>query len=295
MKFICIHHRNLSPTIVRLLMQACQARGIEFVSLDPTSFDYASHKPWSEPVLLYTISPTPEAHLLQHFLITPVVSTFFRVSHRSYSEMGGLRAITIHEKAGIPMPKTVFVVSKDRHLLRHAIDAVGGFPVVVKVTGGSHGAGVVKVDSFATFFSLVDYLRWQKVPVMVRQFIPVTFSARLIVLGNRVIDSLSYGVPAYDFRSNTDQSVNVTPQIFPEYIQQVACRAVELLDLEFGGVDILIDRDGNPFVTEVNFPCNFARAQVLTGTDIAGLMIDHLVAKAHHLYVPATSPSRLTR
>ena len=49
---------------------------------------------------------------------------------------------------------------------------------------------------------------------------------------------------------------------------------------QFGGVDILIDSNGRPYITEMNFPCNFARAANATNIDIAGLMIDFLISKS---------------
>ena len=60
----------------------------------------------------------------------------------------------------------------------------------------------------------------------------------------------------------------------------LAERAVAALGLEFGGVDILVDEQGTATIAEVNFPCNFARNQMNTGTDVAGLLVDHLMAKS---------------
>ena len=109
---------------------------------------------------------------------------------------------------------------------------------------------------------------------MIRQFIPVTTSARLIVLGGKVVDSIEYRAPKNDFRSNVGVP-NVKPKKFAKGIEETAIKAVDALDLEFGGVDILIHGDKH-YLTEVNCPCFFARAQNSTGTDIASLMIDYL-------------------
>lgn len=48
---------------------------------------------------------------------------------------------------------------------------------------------------------------------------------------------------------------------------------------EFSGVDILIDGK-NAYVSEVNFPCNFLRAQKTLKLDIALEMVKYLVAKS---------------
>ncbi|KKQ46317.1 MAG: hypothetical protein US63_C0003G0030, partial [Candidatus Moranbacteria bacterium GW2011_GWC2_37_8] len=54
---------------------------------------------------------------------------------------------------------------------------------------------------------------------------------------------------------------------------------------EFGGVDILIDRNGEHYLIEANFPCFFPRCQMLTGVDISGMMLDYLVQKNEDLKV----------
>jgi glutathione synthase/RimK-type ligase-like ATP-grasp enzyme len=45
-------------------------------------------------------------------------------------------------------------------------------------------------------------------------------------------------------------------------------------------VDILFETStGNPYISEVNAPCDFAGTQKKTGKDIAGILIDHLIQK----------------
>jgi glutathione synthase/RimK-type ligase-like ATP-grasp enzyme len=114
-----------------------------------------------------------------------------------------------------------------------------------------------------------------------RQFIKAKESARLVVLGNEVIDSYAYIVPEGDFRSNTGLSPNVVLKRYSKEIEAVAIKAVQAMHLEVGGVDVIIDDRGEHYVMEVNFPFNFARAQNLTGTDVSGMMIDHLIKKTH--------------
>ena len=66
----------------------------------------------------------------------------------------------------------------------------------------------------------------------------------------------------------------------PADIASLAILGTEVLEREFGGVDILQASDGVLYLLEVNYPCYFAEAQVVSGIDIAGAMIDHLLAKA---------------
>lgn len=108
-----------------------------------------------------------------------------------------------------------------------------------------------------------------------KEYCNVTSSARLIVLGDKVIDSIEYSAPKGDFRSNEGKTPNVSQKRFSETVNEIAVQAVKALGLEFGGVDIMITDNGAK-VAEVNYPCFFPRCQMLTGTDIAGQMIKYL-------------------
>ena len=99
------------------------------------------------------------------------------------------------------------------------------------------------------------------------------------MLGDKVIDSIEYTANDGDFRSNEGAKPNVAPKKFTDEVEKLAVKATRALGLEFGGVDIMITNNG-PKVAEVNFPCFFPRCQQLTGTDIAGMMVDYLMEKA---------------
>lgn len=184
----------------------------------------------------------------------------------------------LFDKFKIPAPKTINYLPKDRTALMKCVDELGGFPVCLKALGGSHGIGVMRVDSRESLFSVSDYLRKQGDMVVMKEYCNVTSTARLIVLGDKVIDSIEYSAPKGDFRSNEGKTPNVSPKKFGSEINDTAIRAVKSLGLEFGGVDIMITGDG-PKVAEVNMPCFFPRCQMITGTDIAGQMVEYLMNK----------------
>jgi ribosomal protein S6--L-glutamate ligase len=117
---------------------------------------------------------------------------------------------------------------------------------------------------------------------VMKEYINTTSTARLIVLGDAVIDSIEYRANQDDFRSNEGHKPNVFRATFGNDVNDLAVRAVHALGLEFGGVDILLS-DTQPLVAEVNFPCFFRRCQMLTGTDISGMMVDYLVEKSKTL------------
>lgn len=136
----------------------------------------------------------------------------------------------------------------------------------------------MKVDSYGSLFSVADYIRQQKGRVVLKEYCSLASSARLIVLGNRVIDSIEYSANKDDFRSNEGKVPNVTPKKFDAVVEEAAIKAVDKLGLEFGGVDIMIT-EGGPRIAEANNPCFFARCQLLTGVNVARQMVKYLIEK----------------
>jgi glutathione synthase/RimK-type ligase-like ATP-grasp enzyme len=65
----------------------------------------------------------------------------------------------------------------------------------------------------------------------------------------------------------------------PAAVADLAGWAVHAGRVEFGGVDLLEDVNGQLYLSEVNYPCYFAHAQLGAGVDVAGRMVAHLEAK----------------
>lgn len=277
MKFYCIFEDP--DDSVQALKESCEQRGLDFVKLSPTSFDYS--KPFNAEVgdLLYRVMIGKAARTLEQVTVNEKITTF----HKNYQRaMASYSNVYIYQKHNIPHPKTIPLLTNDRDLLKSFVESLGGFPVIIKALGGSHGVGVMKIDSLSSLFSVTDYLLKSPGEYVLKAFIDTNTSARLIVLGGEVVSSIRYtSHHKDDFRSNVGDILDYQAEDFGQDIEASAVAAVQALDIEFGGVDILIDEaTDNHYVAEVNFPCFFPRAQQETGVDISGMMIDYLVQKA---------------
>jgi ribosomal protein S6--L-glutamate ligase len=182
------------------------------------------------------------------------------------------------------MPRTHYGLALDRQTLREQAAALGGYPLVFKVLGGQEGAGVMLVDSERALFSLADYFAARMPEILLMEFVPATSSARLVVVGDRVVASVEYVAPDGDFRSNIpyesdeDTVKRRIPKTFSQEAQDVAVRLARACGFEFGGVDLLLHED-KIYALEINMPCNFADTQEATGIDIADAMVSHLANK----------------
>ena len=258
------------------LHAACQARGVEFREIHFRQFAYLPENQCEDGDLLYRPATALGAIRVEQFMISPRTATFYRdPAGCFFSGTGFPPVFTYH---GVPTPRTVAVTQKSRSLLRQHVEELGGFPVVAKVMGFSGGAGVVKIDNWATLYSFIDYSLVVGHQPLLQAFIEEAVHWRTIVVGDRVVAAHRNTPEPDDFRTYASEDPSVVGEAPPEVVS-VSVAAVQALRLEFGGVDVLEHPSGRVYVLEANFPCYFAHAQVTAGVDISGAMLDHLLAK----------------
>lgn len=287
MKLYCIIRKQddiANIDTYNLLKQSALERGLEFVTLEANDFDYAQGVDALDAnAVVYRLARGDRASLLEVLMVGKGIKGLFKDTNALLSRHFAWGSAIRMEQAGVPIIPTIYNLSKNEdQRLKDYAESLGGFPVIVKSSGGSHGEGVMKVDSISSLKSVVGFISTQASSGFVlRKFIASARHLRLVVLGGEVLDTIEYNTQKDDFRTNAVAvpSVEARNDVSDD-IKQIAIRAVEALGLEFGGVDVLIDEAGSPYVAEVNFPCNFARNQMNTGADISGRLVDYLVRKA---------------
>lgn len=282
---LIVAQKGASPSTEKFLAKACQKNKIEMVVAEADHYDFSKLYRIKNTDGMYRSSDSPRSLKLAKILLDSKCVTFHSqlISMQEFNDAEkSLEATILHQKKKLPIIKTIFDITADRRLLRNYVNYLGGFPIIIKALGGYGGTGVMKVESFESLVSICDHLcqRHQDTSYIMRQFVEHAEQARITVLGSRVVDSISYKKIRGDFRSNVGGKRIVSPKKFSPEIEKLAIEAVNVLSLEFGGVDILVSPDGKFHLAEVNFPCPFVDSQIVTGTDIAGLMIDYLHAKS---------------
>lgn len=258
-----------------MLKAACVQQGVELHAIDEENFDYFDLPVLGENDLWYRIARGERARSVEKKLINENCGHFF--THWKTALSGRGDTFYYHEKAGISSVPTIPIVPRGRQEAARFAEELGGFPLIVKVTGGTKGVGVMRVDSQESLVSICDYLRATGVHVILRKYIEHTEYGRLIVLGDAVVASHRTKVLSGDFRSNTTDNIdeNRDPYTFAPEIEEMAIGATHSVGLQFGGVDVLFDPSGNAYITEVNFPPQFSVTQRVTGIDIAGKMLQY--------------------
>ena len=273
MTFYALHMPNREPERISLLRAACKKLGVSFRPLTPFTVDFSKTAPVKKGDIVYRVSRGLLLHPFEKFFLQPGAVTFYKNPAAVPNDP------FILSKEGLPCPQTIFCTTRKRSVIMKYVKALGGFPIVLKALGGTRGLGVMKVDSYSALFGIVDYLLEHQKLLTLQQFIPQNTSARVIVLGNKVIGSMEYRAKNHDFRTNEAHRPDVFPKKFTKDLEQLAVRATHAMGLEFSGVDILINKKER-YITEVNFPCNFVRAQTVLGKDIALQMVAYLRDKS---------------
>lgn len=263
-----------------LLKRSAAKKDIAVIPTYSNEFNFGRKYDLGSNDAIYRICDDKKSMLVEKYLMNHKVRSFYHQYQLCIAEPDNvMEATLILAEAGLPTVKTIFDLPDDKTRLKLYAEQLGGFPVIIKATGGSHGIGVMRIDSLPSLFSVADYLSVRNGQFVLRQYIDYTEHARLIVLGNKVVSSLEYKRVPGDFRSNIGNKLIVRPKKFSADIEKTAIKSVRILGYEFGGIDILVDKERNYYITEINFPCYFPRAQKATGIDISGMMIDYLKNK----------------
>ena len=177
------------------------------------------------------------------------------------------------------MPATGFAYAPDD--TEDLINLVGGAPVVVKLTEGTQGVGVVFCETDKAAESVIDAFRGLDAYFLVQEFIAEAKGAdiRCLVVGGKVVASMMRQAKPGEFRSNLHRGGTAKPiRITPEE-RSTAVRAARILGLNVAGVDILRSHHG-PVVMEVNSSPGLEGIQRATGVDVAGHSIDFIEKNA---------------
>jgi len=268
-----------------LLKNACDKRNIPFVIIETASFDFSQKMPLEPTDMLYRANRGRQATTVEKFILQSNCKTLYSSILRARSTIP--EYITQQFDPKTHFIPTIPIFTHNHDLLEKYAAALGGFPVIIKVEGGTKGVGIIKVDSLASLISTTDYLLDQpglneSTRLLLKKYIPHKEQGRLVVLGNKVIASkanYSDAKSKHEFRLNLNGMFHGEPKIYSDEIQQTAIYATHQWNMEFGGVDVLVSEDGSYYISEINFPCGFVETQEVSGVDIAGEIVDYLVNK----------------
>lgn len=255
------------------LEAACAARSLPFVKAIPgatAGLDFGSP---NERRLIYRSGVTLACMTLERILYRQGDAAFHD-PHFLYADQ-----TLIFQLGGLPRPRTIYVPDPDPAALARQVEGVGGFPVVMKMPGTEGGKGVSLVHDLDALLAATTGAACSP---EIEAYVPHIRSWRATVLAGKMLSATARAAGEGDFRTNGPGSSIIDCGSAPAGVAEIAERAAALLKLEFGGADILEGADGTLTISEFNFPCYFADQQEASGVDIAGAMVDRLMAMPPH-------------
>ena len=208
--------------------------------------------------------------VLTHFewVGTPVVNRAKPIAaarHKFHS----LRVLAQH---GLPVPPSLTVGSAT--FLEDALSEMGDYPFILKPFYGTHGTGVMLLDTSTSLTSVVDALCDLHQDYVIQPFITEAdgIDLRVLIIGGEAVAAMKRSAPPGEFRANIHKGASGEAVTLPDEYTRLAIAAAAALELEIAGVDLLRTNEG-PVVLEVNPSPGFEELESVTGVDIAGAII----------------------
>ncbi|MDB5181641.1 MAG: alpha-L-glutamate ligase, RimK family [Candidatus Saccharibacteria bacterium] len=273
------------------LEKAALARGIEYHRLvnEDITLDDLRTMEFEPNSLLYRISLSAKAGAMEAMLASvhgDMLTTMYYPQTIAYPRKVNYELNQQFANGMRIIPTSVVDetwVNMSNAELNERVGNLGGFPIILKALGMSHGRGVQKVDTIDDLRTELSSVSYDKYNVILRKYLAEYRHYRLIVIEGRVAAAIEYHKPDNDFRTNAVAEPVVTSidhSTLDESIVNLALEGVSLRSSILGGVDILVDQEtGEPLLAEVNVPCYFPRAEEPTGIDIAGQIIEAMQRK----------------
>ncbi|MXV81942.1 RimK family alpha-L-glutamate ligase [Candidatus Poribacteria bacterium] len=187
-----------------------------------------------------------------------------------------LRILAQH---GLPIPPSLTVGSAT--FLEDAVAEVGTYPFILKPFHGTHGTGVMLLDTPTSLTSAVDALCDLHQDYVIQPFIAEAggVDIRVFVVGGEVVAAMKRSAPPGEFRANIHKGASGEAIALTDEYTRLAIVAAAALELEIAGVDLLQTNEG-PVVLEVNPSPGFEELESVTGIDIADAIIEFVTAFA---------------
>ena len=189
-------------------------------------------------------------------------------SHSIEASKDKMYANQILAQAGLPIPKTMLTRFPCKAEL---VEKQVGFPCVIKVVTGSHGAGVYLCETpkqFEDLSELISSLDFKN-SMIVQEYIKESEGRdlRVIVIGGRVVGAMQRKSTDGSFKANISRGGRGEAYDVDDQMELLAIQTAKVLDLDVAGVDLLFHNDGYR-ICEANSAPGFKGFEAALGINI---------------------------
>ncbi len=177
-------------------------------------------------------------------------------------------------KSGIKVPYTMsaplcyYINEPIEREMVERIENKLSYPLVVKKCYGSLGKGVYLVNDRTELLHIMEKLKGE--PHLFQEYIENSKGRdiRAIVIGGKVVASMIRR-NKNDFRSNIELGGEGETFVLPKEYEKVCKKVVSALKIDYAGIDIMIGKNGEPIVCEVNSNAFFGGIENITKVNVA--------------------------
>jgi RimK family alpha-L-glutamate ligase len=180
-------------------------------------------------------------------------------------------------RAGVPTPPTWVVESREQARALVDREAAAGHRVVIKPLFGSRGAGLRRLQAGSDVPDLAEYRGVAYLQRYVDSGEGHWHDYRVFVIGGAAVAAMRrWGA---SWVSNAACGARCEAVTLEPALARLGCAAARAVEADYAGVDIIVDRQGDPYVIEVNGLPAWRSLQSVTGVPIARFLVDDLVSR----------------
>ncbi|MGQ4833037.1 MAG: RimK family alpha-L-glutamate ligase [Candidatus Asgardarchaeia archaeon] len=177
---------------------------------------------------------------------------------------------------GLPVPKTL--VSRDFDSVVNIVQS-RFTDFVIKPLIGSQGMGSLHIRDFDLAYQAFKTLDSLGRVFYVQEYIKKPpRDIRIFVIGDRVISGMYRIIKGDSWKSNIHLGAEPKPLKITSELEELALKAVEVLKLDYAGVDIVESEDGY-YILETNAAPSWEGLQKVTSVSISDEIVRYMIDK----------------
>ncbi len=186
----------------------------------------------------------------------------------------------ILQQAGIPSPPTWVFADRQQALKAASEQLSNGHQLVFKPLFDSQGEGLQLVRDVDMLKTINEYNGVYYFQCFISAHEENYFDWRVFVVNGKAIAAARRS--GTNWLNNVAQGGRCEPAFLDKGLSHLAEQAVSVLNMEYGGVDIITDADGRLYVLEVNSVPAWKGLQNVCDFSVADCLVEDFISKLKH-------------